>query len=162
MNHLCGEYLAFEIEEQEYAINILSVQEIRGWEKPRPIPDAPAFVQGALDLRKQVIPIFDMRARLSLQAHPKPSSCVTIIIKLPDRCPFGLTVDSVSDVHLLEEAHLRQAPDLKDNSQTSCILAMAKVASNLIVLLDLEAFIDPIQNPKWIEHSIIRKEAEHG
>ena len=91
------EYLTFRLDQEEYGIDILKVQEIRGYEQPTRIANAPAFIKGVVNLRGTIVPIVDMRLKFNCAQADYNSFTVVIILNLRDRV-VGIVVDSVSDV----------------------------------------------------------------
>jgi len=103
------EYLTFRLGGEEYGIDILIVQEIRGYEAPTRIANAPSYVKGVVNLRGVIVPIFDLRVKLGLERVNYDSSTVTVILSVGGRV-VGAVVDSVSDVVNLEREQIKPAP----------------------------------------------------
>ena len=106
------EYLTFRLDQEEYGIDILKVQEIRGYEQPTRIANAPAFIKGVVNLRGTIVPIVDMRLKFNCAQADYNSFTVVIILNLRDRV-VGIVVDSVSDVMELSAENIRSAPDVE-------------------------------------------------
>ncbi len=104
------EYLSFKLGAEEYGIDILRVQEIRGYESPTRIANAPHFIKGVVNLRGVIVPIVDMRLRFNLDDVQYNSFTVVIILNIAGRT-VGMAVDSVSDVLELSAESIRQAPE---------------------------------------------------
>lgn len=102
------EYLTFRLDQEEYGIDILKVQEIRGYEQPTRIANAPAFIKGVVNLRGTIVPIVDMRLKFNCAQADYNSFTVVIILNLRDRV-VGIVVDSVSDVMELSAENIRSA-----------------------------------------------------
>ncbi len=115
------EYLTFRLDQEEYGIDILKVQEIRGYEQPTRIANAPAFIKGVVNLRGTIVPIVDMRLKFNCARADYNSFTVVIILNLRDRV-VGIVVDSVSDVMELSAENIRSAPDVESAIDNGCIL----------------------------------------
>lgn len=131
------EYLTFRLDREEYGIDILKVQEIRGYEPPTRIANAPHFIKGVVNLRGTIIPIVDMRLRFNCERAEYNGFTVVIILNLKARI-VGIVVDSVSDVMQLGDEHKRPAPDLDSVIDNSCIDGLGAVGDRMLILLDIE------------------------
>ena len=100
------EYLTFRLGDEEYGIDILKVQEIRGYEAPTRIAQAPAFIKGVTNLRGTIVPIVDLRLKLGCELAQYTASTVVVVLNLRSRI-VGIVVDSVSDVMALPQDSLR-------------------------------------------------------
>ena len=110
------EYLTFRLDQEEYGIDILKVQEIRGYEPPTRIANAPAFIKGVVNLRGTIVPIVDMRLKFHCAQAQYDSFTVVIILSLLERV-VGIVVDSVSDVLELAPDSIRPAPQIDSDKQ---------------------------------------------
>jgi purine-binding chemotaxis protein CheW len=131
------EYLTFRLDQEEYGIDILKVQEIRGYEQPTRIANAPAFIKGVVNLRGTIVPIVDMRLKFNCAQTDYNSFTVVIILNLRDRV-VGIVVDSVSDVMELSAENIRSAPDVESAIDNGCILGLGSVGERMLILLDIE------------------------
>lgn len=131
------EYLTFRLDQEEYGIDILKVQEIRGYERPTRIANAPAFIKGVVNLRGTIVPIVDMRLKFNCAQADYNSFTVVIILNLRDRV-VGIVVDSVSDVMELSAENIRSAPDVESAIDNGCILGLGSVGERMLILLDIE------------------------
>lgn len=131
------EYLTFRLDQEEYGIDILKVQEIRGYEQPTRIANAPAFIKGVVNLRGTIVPIVDMRLKFNCAQADYNSFTVVIILNLRDRV-VGIVVDSVSDVMELSAENIRSAPDVESVVDNGCILGLGSVGERMLILLDIE------------------------
>lgn len=131
------EYLTFRLDQEEYGIDILKVQEIRGYEQPTRIANAPAFIKGVVNLRGTIVPIVDMRLKFNCAQADYNSFTVVIILNLRDRV-VGIVVDSVSDVMELSAKNIRSAPDVESAIDNGCILGLGSVGERMLILLDIE------------------------
>ena len=131
------EYLTFRLDQEEYGIDILKVQEIRGYEPPTRIAHAPAFIKGVVNLRGTIIPIVDMRLKFNCSKAEYKSFTVVIILNLRNRV-VGIVVDSVSDVMELSAESIRPAPDIESVIDNDCIMGLGSVGERMLILLDIE------------------------
>ena len=131
------EYLTFRLGEEEYGIDILKVQEIRGYEQPTRIANAPEFIKGVVNLRGTIVPIVDMRLRFNCSEVEYNAFTVVIILNLGRRV-VGIVVDSVSDVMELAADAVRPAPDIESAIDSGCILGLGSVGERMLILLDIE------------------------
>ncbi len=131
------EYLTFRLDQEEYGIDILKVQEIRGYEPPTRIANAPAFIKGVVNLRGTIVPIVDMRLKFNCAQAVYDSFTVVIILNLQKRI-VGIVVDSVSDVMELKPDEVKAAPEIESVVDNGCILGLGSVAGRMLILLDIE------------------------
>jgi purine-binding chemotaxis protein CheW len=136
-----GEYLTFRLGGEEYGIDILRVQEIRSYEPPTRIANAPAFIKGVVNLRGVIVPIVDLRLKLGCDSAEYNAFTVVIVLTVKGRV-VGAVVDSVSDVLELSADSLRPAPELSAGSvDTSYITGIGSVADRMLILMDIEALM---------------------
>lgn len=131
------EYLTFTLGSEEYAIDILKVQEIRGYEPPTLIANAPPFIKGVINLRGIIVPIVDLRMKFHLGTVEYTPFTVVIILNVAGRV-IGVVVDSVSDVISLNAAQIRQAPDFSGSFDTKYILGLATIDKRMLIVTDIE------------------------
>lgn len=123
------EFLTFIIGSEEYAVKILRVQEIRGWQEPSPLPNVPSFVKGVVNLRGTVVPIIDLREKFHLKASYDGTTVVIVvhvITNMGERI-VGLVVDAVSDVHSFDVSSLQPPPDISTSIQNQFVLGLATI-----------------------------------
>ena len=132
-----GEYLTFRLGREEYCIDILKVREIRGYEPPTRIANSPAFIRGVVNLRGTIVPIVDLRMKFGCESADYNEMTVVIILALGDRT-VGVVVDSVSDVLKLEPNDIKDAPEIDNVVDSTCIRGLASVAERMLILLDIE------------------------
>lgn len=133
--------LTFSLGDETYGVDILRVQEIRGWSPVTRIPQSPDHVLGVLNLRGSIVPIIDMRVRFSLdRAEFTPLTVIIVlsVMSAQGRREFGLVVDSVSDVVDIEADALRAPPDLGSQTRSDHIQGLATVSDRMVILLDLD------------------------
>ena len=131
------EYLTFRLDEEEYGIDILKVQEIRGYEPPTRVADAPPFIKGVVNLRGTIVPIVDMRLKFQCAKAEYNSFTVVIILNLRNRI-VGIVVDSVSDVMELPSESLKTAPDIDSVIDSAAVLGLGSLGDRMLILLDIE------------------------
>ncbi len=132
-----GEYLTFTLGREEYGIDILKVQEIRGYEAPTTIANAPAFLKGVINLRGVIVPIIDMRIKFNLGEVSYDQFTVVIILNVAKRV-VGMVVDGVSDVIQLGSETLRPAPEFSSMLDTRYIVGLGTVDDRMIIVVDIE------------------------
>ncbi|MGQ8881098.1 chemotaxis protein CheW [Delftia sp. NA_296.1] len=137
------EYLTFRLDQEEYGIDILKVQEIRGYEPPTRIANAPEFIKGVVNLRGTIVPIVDMRLKFNCSQVEYNSFTVVIILNLRNRV-VGIVVDSVSDVMELAPEAVRPAPDIESAIDSGCILGLGSVGERMLILLDIEKLMNNV------------------
>jgi purine-binding chemotaxis protein CheW len=131
------EYLTFRLDQEEYGIDILKVQEIRGYEPPTRVANAPGFIKGVVNLRGTIVPIVDMRLKFNCAKAEYNSFTVVIILNLRNRI-VGIVVDSVSDVMELPPESLKPAPDIDSVIDSSAVLGLGSLSDRMLILLDIE------------------------
>lgn len=139
------QYLTFMMDGEEYGIEILSVQEIRGWEPMTVIPNSPEFVKGVINLRGTVVPVIDLRLRFQLQKVDYSELTVVVIVKViiaGNEKIMGIVVDAVSDVYNLDKVAVTDAPNVGDVANKQFIEGLINVSDKMVVLLDLEKVLD--------------------
>ena len=131
------EFLTFTLGGEEYAIDILKVQEIRGYEAVTPIPNTPAFMKGVVNLRGLIVPIIDLRIKLALETVAYDQFTVVIILSIRGRI-VGVVVDSVSDVVALAAEEIREAPQLGAAIKIDYIDGLVTVDERMLIIIDIE------------------------
>lgn len=140
-----GQYLTFMLAGEEYGIEILRVQEIKGWDAATPIPNTPDHMLGVLNLRGAVVPIIDLRKRFGLESIPYGETTVVIVVKMQhedQERTVGLVVDAVADVYRLETAEIQPAPDMGGTINTEFVRGLTTVADKMVILLDIDHLVD--------------------
>lgn len=140
-----AQYLSFELGEQRYAVDILRVQEIKGWDRVTPLPGAPEWVCGVMNLRGAVVPVVDARRRFGLPGRRPEKSTVVIILRVEaaDRERIvGIVVDAVSDVHDVTPEQHRAVPKVSTTLGRDVVKGMAAVGEGILVLLDVDRLLD--------------------
>jgi purine-binding chemotaxis protein CheW len=137
---LAREYLTFRLGDEEYGIDILKVQEIRGYENPTRIANAPHFLKGVVNLRGTIVPIVDLRLRFNCNAAEYNAFTVSIILHIGQRT-IGTVVDSVSDVMEIPAESIRPAPEMNSAIDAAYIRGLAQVGDRMVILLDIESML---------------------
>lgn len=136
-----GEFLTFRLGGESYGIEILKVQEIRGYERPTAIANAPEFIKGVINLRGVIVPILDLRIKFRLAEVAYDDFTVVIILNVAHRV-VGVVVDSVSDVITLGAGAIRAAPEFASSTfDTRYITGLATVDDRMLILLDIEKLL---------------------
>lgn len=131
------EFLAFKLGAEEYGIDILKVQEIRGYEAVTRIANAPDFIKGVVNLRGIIVPIVDMRIRFRLGEPSYDQFTVVIILNIAGRV-VGMVVDSVSDVTTLSPAQIRPAPEMGTAFNTDYLIGLGTLDERMLILIDID------------------------
>jgi purine-binding chemotaxis protein CheW len=134
------EILVFVLGGEEYGVDILKVQEIRGYEKVTPIPAAPAYLKGVMNLRGIIVPVIDLRLKFGMADPKYDSFTVVIILRVAGRV-IGIVVDGVSDVTRLNAADVKAAPQLGSLVDSSFLAGLATQGDRMVLLLDIEKFL---------------------
>ena len=134
------EVLVFVLGSEQYGVDILKVQEIRGYDKVTPIPSAPDYLKGVVNLRGIIVPILDMRVKFRLAEVRYDEFTVVVILRLGDRV-IGLVVDGVSDVVALDASEVKPAPNLGSVVDGSYIAGVATQNDRMVLLLDIEKLL---------------------
>ncbi len=131
------EFLAFTLGKEEYGIHILKVQELRGYEEPTRIANAPDFIKGVVNLRGIIVPIVDMRIKFNLGTPTYDQFTVVIILNINGRV-VGMVVDSVSDVITLAADQIKPAPEMGTALNTDYLVGLGTVDQRMLILVDID------------------------
>jgi len=131
------EFLAFTLGQEEYGIDILKVQEIRGYEAVTRIANVPGFIKGVVNLRGTIVPIVDLRIKFNLGQPTYDEMTVVIILNLGGRV-IGAVVDTVSDVINLSAAQIKPPPDLGLAFDTHYLVGLGTYEERMVILVDIE------------------------
>jgi purine-binding chemotaxis protein CheW len=132
-----NEFLAFTLGREEYGIDILKVQEIRGYESVTRIANAPDFIKGVVNLRGIIVPIVDMRIKFNLGEPTYDQFTVVIILTIANRV-VGMVVDSVSDVTTLLPDQIKPAPELGTALDTDYLIGLGTLDERMLILVDID------------------------
>ena len=133
------EFLVFTLAAQEYGIDILKVQEIRGYDAQTVtrIANVPSFVKGVTNLRGIIVPIVDMRIKFNLESVEYDHQTVVVILNLNSRV-VGVVVDGVSDVLMLQQAHISAAPQFGTAFSSEYLMGIGTLGERMLILVDIE------------------------
>jgi len=131
------EYLAFTLGKEEYGIDILKVQEIRGYEAVTRIANSPDFIKGVVNLRGTIVPIVDMRIKFNLGEPTYDQFTVVIILNIAGRV-MGMVVDSVSDVITLVPEQVKPAPEMGTALNTDYLIGLGTLDERMLILIDID------------------------
>ena len=131
------EFLAFKLGAEEYGIDILRVQEIRSYEAPTRIANAPDFIKGVVNLRGVIVPIVDLRLKFKLERADYDGFTVVIVLNIGHRV-VGMVVDGVSDVITLSAEQLRPVPEFNSAVDSDHLLAIGAIDERMLILIDIE------------------------
>jgi purine-binding chemotaxis protein CheW len=134
---VANEFLTFRLGAEEYGIEILKVQEIRGYESVTTIANAPDFIKGVVNLRGVIVPIVDMRIKFKLGKVEYDQFTVVIILNVSGRV-VGMVVDGVSDVITLAAENIRPAPEFGGVLNTEYIIGLGTIDERMLILMDIE------------------------
>lgn len=156
------QYLTFIMADEEYGVDILAVQEIRGWEPPTPIPNAPSHVRGVINLRGTIVPLTDLRQRFALEAVEYSAITVVIVLKVEgedgNSRVMGIVVDAVSDVYNFSQTDMKDPPDFGQQVNTEFIKGLVTVDEKMIILLNIDKLlsVNDIPNLKEVTDQIMQ------
>ena len=136
--------LTFMLGTEEYGVDILRVQEIRGWDQATPIPNTPDFIRGVINLRGTIVPIVDMRLRLGMPARVYGPTTVVIVLKVIGATrnrTMGVVVDAVSDVHVVSESEVRCPPGLS-SIDAEFVDGLATVDEKMLIVVNVDELLN--------------------
>lgn len=138
------QYLTFVLSDEEYGVDILRVQEIRGFESVTRIPNSPPHVLGVLNLRGSIVPIVDLRLRFRLEAVEYGPTTVIVVARVENEAGsrvVGMVVDGVSDVCNVAKSNIKPAPNLGDSMDTRFLSGLATIEDRMVILLNLDQLL---------------------
>ena len=139
------QYLTFQLAEQEYGIDILRVQEIKGWDKPTRIPHSPSHVLGVINLRGAVVPVIDLRMRFGLEPSTYGATTVVIVVRIRTErgeLTAGIVVDAVCEVCNVTQADLRPPPEVAGGLEQDFVKGLAMAGERMLILLHVDRLIN--------------------
>lgn len=134
------EYLAFSLGGEEYAVNILQVQEIRAYERVTRIANMPTFIKGVMNLRGAVVPVVDLRVRFNVGKAEYDASTIVIVINIGPRT-IGMVVDGVSDVVAIKASELRPAPQIAGVLTAEFLEGVAILDKRMLIIVDINGLM---------------------
>ena len=139
------ELISFRVGEQRYCVDIMDVREIRGWTPATPLPHAPEFMRGVINLRGAVLPIIDLAARFRLEPSAPTSRHVVIVVEIDGKL-VGLLVDAVCDILATTTAHMQATPDMMGQDVQDFVEALLTVEDRMIGLVRLAAIMPNLES----------------
>ncbi|MDM8568081.1 chemotaxis protein CheW [Thiotrichales bacterium HSG1] len=141
-----NKYLTFILATEEYAIDILRVQEIKGWSKVTQIPNTPSYICGVINLRGTIVPIVDLRLRFNLDFQTYGSMTVVVVVNVissnnKERI-MGVVVDGVSDVYDVTETEIKPPPDFGSVISTEFVKGLTTVSDKMVIVLDIDKLLN--------------------
>lgn len=137
------EYLSFFLDNEVYGVEILKVQEIKGWDTITPIPNTPDYLCGVLNLRGTIVPVVDLRRRFEMPRKAYSKTTVIIVLKVEGvtQRTVGIIVDAVSDAHNVTEDQIRTTPDLGASVDTQFIKGLVSINDDMMMLLNTDLLL---------------------
>ena len=139
-----AQYLSFTLDNEEYGVDILCVQEIRSWEPISRIPNVPHYEKGVVNLRGSIVPIIDLREKLGIKSAEYTPLTVVVVLQTNDNNKtrtMGVVVDSVSDVINLDKTKIQDAPDFGAKVSNEFINGLVSVNERMVILLDVDKLL---------------------
>lgn len=138
------QYLTFELNDEHYGVDILRVQEIKGWDHVTPIPNTPSHLCGVLNLRGAIVPIVDLRLLFDMPFVAYSNITVVVVLTVQDvtQRTVGIVVDAVSDAHMIHPDSITEAPDFGEKVATDFISGITKVNDIMLMLLDVDNLLN--------------------
>ena len=140
-----GQYLTFMLAGEEYGVDILRVQEIRGWDNATQIPNTPAYIKGIINLRGTIVPVVDLRRRFGMEPVEYGPTTVVIVLKVMDGDRsriMGIVVDAVSDVYNISPSDMKLPPDFGAAINTEFVRGLATVSERMLIALDIDRLLN--------------------
>ena len=137
---MSGQYLTLRLGGEEYAIDILRVQEIRSYEEPTSMVNSPSFVKGVVNLRGVIVPIVDLRMKLNI-ANVEYNEFTVVIILNVKGTVIGAVVDGVSDVVTLDAKSIKPAPQFESSIESRFIVGLANLAERMLIVMNIETLM---------------------
>ena len=138
------QFLTFALGQEEYGVGILKIQEIKGFSAITPLPNAPAYVKGILNLRGTIVPIVDLRKKFALPEVEYTKFTVIVVVQVQGQI-MGFIVDAVRDVLTVAGTDIQPTPDLHGQVDTSFLTGLAKAGEKLVILLDIDKVLTAIE-----------------
>jgi len=139
------QFLTFMMSEEEYGVDILRVQEIRGWDTVTPIPNTPSYIKGVINLRGTIVPIIDLRERFGMETVEYGQTTVVIVLKVINEDSeriMGIVVDAVSDVYNIKNEDMKPAPDFGSAISVEFVRGLATIEEKMLILLDIDTMLN--------------------
>ena len=140
------QFLTFLLAGEEYGVDILRVQEIKGWDAVTQVPNTPEYVRGVINLRGTIVPIIDLRIRFSMEQREYGPTTVVIVLKVisgdDNSRIMGIVVDGVSDVYNVKKEEINAAPDFGEGVDSSFVKGLTTVEEKMVIILDIDHMLN--------------------
>jgi len=139
-----SQFLTFVCAGEEYGVDILCVQEIKGWDGVTRVPYTPPYLLGVMNLRGVIVPVIDLRTRFGVQQRAPDSSTVVIVVRVHSahgEKTAGIVVDAVSEVYSVTPDNIKATPDLGAIADGACVRGLASVDGKMVMLLDIDKLV---------------------
>jgi purine-binding chemotaxis protein CheW len=139
-----AQFLTFVCAGEEYGVDILCVQEIKGWDGVTRVPYTPAYLLGVMNLRGVIVPVIDLRTRFGVQLRAPDSSTVVIVVRVRTEAgekTAGIVVDAVSEVYSVTPENIKATPDLGAVAEGACVRGLTSVDGKMVMLLDIDRLV---------------------
>ncbi|HFE37020.1 MAG TPA: chemotaxis protein CheW [Gammaproteobacteria bacterium] len=139
------QFLTFLMATEEYGVDILRVQEIRGWDSVTPIPNTPSYIKGVINLRGTIVPIIDLRERFGLESVEYGPTTVVIVLKVLSEDAeriMGIVVDAVSDVYNIKKEEMSPAPDFGSVVSIEFVRGLATIEDKMLIIMDIDMMLN--------------------
>lgn len=157
------QYLTFILAGEEYGVDILRVQEIRGWDNVTKIPNAPPYIKGVMNLRGVIVPILDLRTRFGLGELEYGATTVVIVLKVETdnkQRTMGIVADAVSDVYDIENEFIKPPPDFGGVINVEFITGMATVGDKMVIVLNVSHLLT-FSEMETLDSSVMPERADN-
>ena len=145
LNGDTDQYLTFMLAGEEYGVDILRVQEVKGWDSITPIPNTPQYIKGVINLRGTIVPIFDLRERFNLEQISYGPTTVVIVLKVNNDVgsrTMGIVVDAVSEVYNISSEGMKPSPDFGMAISMDFVHGLATVDEKMIIVLEIDRLLN--------------------
>jgi purine-binding chemotaxis protein CheW len=139
-----AQFLTFVCAGEEYGVDILRVQEIKGWDGITRVPYTPPYLLGVMNLRGVIVPVIDLRTRLGVVQRAPDSSTVVIVVRVHTENgekTAGVVVDAVSEVYSVAADDIKPTPDLGTSTDGACVRGLTSVDNKMVMLLDIDRLV---------------------
>jgi purine-binding chemotaxis protein CheW len=139
-----SQFLTFVCGGEEYGVEILCVQEIKGWEGVTRVPYTPPYLLGVMNLRGVIVPVIDLRLRFGLPPRTADASSVVIVVRVrggQGEKTAGIVVDAVSEVYSVAPENIKATPELGTSPDRACVRGLTTVDEKMVMLLDIDRLI---------------------
>ena len=139
-----AQFLTFVCAGEEYGVDILCVQEIKGWDGVTRVPYTPPYLLGVMNLRGVIVPVIDLRTRFGVQQRAPDSSTVVIVVRVNTahgEKTAGIVVDAVSEVYSVTPENIKPTPDLGASTDGACVKGLTSVDGKMVMLLDIDQLV---------------------